>query len=414
MEAQADVIVVGAGLSGLNAAWHLHRAGKKVLMLEASDKPGGRMRSDREGDFVFDRGFQVLLTAYPEYQRADFPVPFSGLPLHRFLPGALLFHEGRRHLIGDPLRMPSALAPTLMNPLLSLGDLWKTFRLRQELKRTAPEACFKGDTLSAQAYLGQRGFTASYIENFFRPFFEGIFLDDPARVDASAFRFIYKMFAEGYAALPAGGVQALPDAMHLALPAGTLRTGMPVTSVSHDSVTCANGEVFNASAVVVTGGFSRLLPPVDGWRNTWRSVLNVYFEAEVNPVPQPILCLQTRRDALVGNFTFLSAVAPGYAPAGRHLLSATHTGGQEWSESLGAAMRNELAALLGIAPEQLHYRRHYAIREALPTQEQVSYEPRVIRSDNGIWLAGDGSANSSVNAALLSGRRTAEALIMNN
>jgi len=410
MEAKADVIVVGAGMSGLNAAWHLYRAGKKVIMLEASDKPGGRMRSDREGDFVFDRGFQVLLTAYPEYQRADFPVPFSGLPLHRFLPGALIFHEGKRHLLGDPLRMPSALAPTLMNPLLTWKDLWKTFRLRQELTRTLPEDCFKGERLQARAYLEQRGFSRSYIDNFFRPFFEGIFLDDPARVDASAFRFIYKMFAEGSAALPAGGVQVLPDAMYRALPAGTMRTGMEASELTATSVSCTNGEVFHAGAVLLTGGFERFLPQQDGIRQHWRPVLNVYFETDTNPIPQPILCLQTRQDALVGNFTFLSAVAPGYAPSGKHLLSATHTGGQAWSEALGEAMRTELASLLGLAPDQLHYRRHYSIRHALPTQEQVSYEPRVIRSDNGIWLAGDACANSSVNAALLSGRLVAQAI----
>lgn len=410
MEKAADVLIVGAGLSGLSAAWHLHQAGKKVIVLEASDKAGGRMRSDREGDYAFDRGFQVLLTAYPEFQRKDFPVPMAGLPLHRFLPGALIFHEGKRHLLGDPLRMPAALAPTLMNPLLSLRDLWKTFRLRQALLRTIPEACFSGDALNAQAYLQQRGFSQSYIEGFFRPFFEGIFLDDPAHVDASAFRFIYKMFAEGHAALPAGGIQALPDAMHRALPVGTIRTGMEVTAISENSVSCANGDAFHAPAVLLTGGFERFLPQQEGLRHTWRPVLNVYFAADANPLSQPILCLQPAREALAGNFTFLSAVAPGYAPAGKHLLSATHTGGQPWSEALGEAMRTELASLLGMAPEQLHYLRHYAIPQALPTQEKVSYAPRVQRSNNGIWLAGDACANSSANAALLSGRLVASAI----
>lgn len=410
MEKAADVLIVGAGISGLNAAWHLHQAGKKVVVLEASDKAGGRMRSDRSGDFVFDRGFQVLLTAYPEFNRKDFPVPMAGLPLHRFLPGAIIFHQGKRYLFGDPLRMPSALAPTLMNPLLSLGDLWKTFRLRQELMRTSPEACFDDTLPNAATYLQQRGFSSSYINSFFRPFFEGIFLDDPVNVDASAFRFIYKMFAEGYAALPAGGIQALPDAMQRALPLGTIRTGMEVTAVTENSVSCANGDVFHAPSVLLTGGFDRFLPQQSGIRQTWRPVLNVYFAADVNPLPQPILCLQPDREALVGNFTFLSAVAPGYAPSGKHLLSATHTGGQAWSETLGEKMRMELASLLGMAPEQLHYLHHYSIPRALPTQERISYAPRVQRSDNGIWLAGDACANSSANAALLSGRLAAAAI----
>jgi len=411
MEKAADVLIVGGGLSGLNAAWHLQNAGKKVLILEGSDAPGGRMRSDREDGFVFDRGFQVLLTAYPEFNRKDFPVAQAQLHLHHFLPAALVFHEGRRYLLGDPLRMPAALAPTLLNPLLNLADLWKTFRLRQQLMRTAPEACFEGEAIDACGFLEQRGFSKPYIAHFFRPFLEGVFLDNPAHVDAAAFRFVYKMFAEGYAALPAGGIQTLPDAMCRSLPAGTMRTGMEVTAVTKDSVSCADGTVLHAPAVMLTGGFGQLLPGQDGLRNTWRSTLNVYFAMDSNPLPQPILCLQSSPKALAGNFTVLSAVAPGYAPAGMQLLSATHTGGRPWSESLKEAMRNELAGLLGLNPQQLRYLRHYTIPQALPTQEKVDYAPRIMRSDDGVWLAGDVTSNSSANAALLSGRLAAENIL---
>ena len=67
--ADADVIVVGAGLAGLAAALQVRAAGRHVQVLEASNGPGGRMRSDVVDGFTVDRGFPVLNTAYPELAR---------------------------------------------------------------------------------------------------------------------------------------------------------------------------------------------------------------------------------------------------------------------------------------------------------------------------------------------------------
>ncbi len=65
----ADVIVVGAGLSGLTCALQLTAAGRSVIVLEASDGVGGRVRTDMVDGFRLDRGFQVLLTGYPAARR---------------------------------------------------------------------------------------------------------------------------------------------------------------------------------------------------------------------------------------------------------------------------------------------------------------------------------------------------------
>ena len=66
---QQKIYIIGAGISGLIAAYELERAGYFPEILEASDGVGGRVRTDIENGFRLDRGFQVLLTAYPEAQR---------------------------------------------------------------------------------------------------------------------------------------------------------------------------------------------------------------------------------------------------------------------------------------------------------------------------------------------------------
>jgi monoamine oxidase len=61
-ESVADVVVVGAGLAGLSCAKQLSGMGRRVILLEASDRVGGRVRTDVVDGLNLDHGFQVLLT----------------------------------------------------------------------------------------------------------------------------------------------------------------------------------------------------------------------------------------------------------------------------------------------------------------------------------------------------------------
>ncbi|MDA8746269.1 FAD-dependent oxidoreductase, partial [Rubripirellula amarantea] len=63
------IVIVGAGLAGLSCALKLAEAGRAVTVLEASNRVGGRVRTDVVDGYTLDHGFQVLLTAYPACQQ---------------------------------------------------------------------------------------------------------------------------------------------------------------------------------------------------------------------------------------------------------------------------------------------------------------------------------------------------------
>src|SRR5919112_2912367 len=104
------VIVVGAGLAGLTCAKVLTERGAEVVLFEASDGVGGRVRTDERDGFLLDRGFQVYFTSYPAARRH---LDHEALGLRVFDPGAIVWCDGERSVLSDPLRGPKALLPTL-------------------------------------------------------------------------------------------------------------------------------------------------------------------------------------------------------------------------------------------------------------------------------------------------------------
>src|SRR6476469_9347556 len=115
------VIIVGAGMAGLACATWLHRAGRAVLVLDAADGVGGRVRTDvlPEG-FRLDRGFQVLQTNYPEARRI---FDYGALNLKCFRSGAVIrLPEGYETTLQNPLQKPLAAFSALASPIGTLAD----------------------------------------------------------------------------------------------------------------------------------------------------------------------------------------------------------------------------------------------------------------------------------------------------
>jgi phytoene dehydrogenase-like protein len=433
-------LVVGAGVAGLLCARELARAGRPVLVLEREREVGGRVRSRVVDGYVIDRGFQVLFTAYPTLRTALDLDGAGGdaLALRRFLPAARLASAPGAGLVGDALRDPALLFPTLTGRALPMADLLRLAALSRFARARSIDDCFAPayDGQSARDFLRGRGFSAATLDGFFAPFYGGILLDPSLGTAASVLLFTFKMLAEGDTVVPAAGMGALTRRLAEGLPAGAVRTGVAVRALELadgrvTGVRLDDGTVVAAGSVVVagegpasaalTGGPAATAPAAD----SALSCTTLYFAAPQPPLPGRAIWLAPRADAPIAHAVTLTEVAPEYATAdarhGRHLLAATAVGAQ-------AAQPDD--ALQRAAIAQVNAMRSTARLAPLPAGtlvpvavERVPYAQYAQRPGAagrrlgpetaipGVWRASEAAHTSSLEGAARGGVLAARAVL---
>ncbi len=411
----ADVIVVGAGLAGLAAARQLHESGLFVLLLEQSERPGGRVQTDTVNGFLIDRGFQVYLTSYPQAGKL---LDLEALGLRFFEPGALIWTGSRFTTMADPLRRPLSLPTTFASSAATIRDKLRVLRLRRSVTTATVRTLFQRPERRTIDALRAAGFSPTIIERFFRPYLGGIFLERELRTSSRFFEFVFRMFSSGGGAVPANGMGAIPAQLAASLPPGALVTNARVTRVTPGTpshVHLADGREFSADAVILAGTadmHSSLLPGtnIDAPGNSNRAVTTLSYCAAVSPVGRPILVLDGTGRGPVNHLVVMSDVAPSYAPPGAALISAT-TLGVETSDDpdLDHRCRSQLAEWFG--PEVWAWRllRIDRIPSALPEHAAMTDRPAVPQPVAGVFLAGDYLATPSIEGAVTSGLAAARA-----
>jgi phytoene dehydrogenase-like protein len=403
-----DIVVIGAGLAGLAAAVELQEAGHAVAVLEAADAPGGRVRTDKVDGHLLDRGFQVVLTAYPELRHT---IDVDRLDIRSFEPGALVRLGDGLHRVADPRRRPASALDTVRSPIGSPLDKARILRfLRATSKGTVAELWRRPETTAFERFR-RTGFSNDMIDRFLRPLFASITLDPDLSGSSRVVEFVFRMLASGAAGVPATGMQAIPDQLAGELADGALHVSTPVVSATATAVTLADGQRVEGDAVIVATDASTAAELCGTPDHGWRSTTTVWFRAPRPPVTEPVLVLSGEGVSPIGSLAVLSQIAPGYAPAGVSTVAVSSPG---TGAELLAAMRATLRDWFGPMADTWEVLRVDQIDKAHPIRPLGSDHIAPLQLSNDLWVCGDHRRDPSINGALASGRSVARAVLARN
>jgi len=401
-EPDVDVVVVGAGLAGLAAGRQLRAGGRTAVVLEASDGVGGRMRSEIVDGVTVDRGFQLLNPAYPEAARV---LDLAALHLRPFDAGVLVAGSDGSHLVADPRRRPGALVSSVRHAPGSRLEQARFAAYAVRLASGDGRRLLTGpDTSVGEAY----AVFGELTDRVLAPFLSGVLFDDSQTTSRRFTDLLLRAFVRGTPCVPARGMQAIPDQ----LAAGVeVRLGTPVRAVTPTSVTTDDGVLVARAVVVATDPAIAgvLLPgldlPVMRSGTTWWHLADAPGAALTGG--RAVLVVDPDRRGPLVNSVVVSNAAPGYASHGRALVASTALGISGISER---EVRDHLTLLYGADTTNWDDVAVHRIAATVPAVPPGSPLRRPAGHD-GVFVAGDHRDTASIQGALVSGRRIADAVL---
>jgi predicted NAD/FAD-dependent oxidoreductase len=402
MTDSADVVVVGAGLAGLTCARHLRRRGLHVRVLEAADAVGGRVRTDVVDGFRLDRGFQVLSTGYP-LLRAE--ADFAALHLGLFDRAMLLRADGRLWRLADPRSEPRAVLTALRAPIGGLRDLAPLVAYGLVCAYAPARWLKHRDDQATRRHWHRWGLSDEVVDRVMAPFFAGLLLEREMTTSSRFTDLMLRTFVTGRSAVPAAGMQALPEQLARGLDI-TLDT--PVRGVGPTHVDTDGGRLKARAVVVATDAAAagRLLP---GLREpSWKGVTTWYHVAGQPPERSATLLVDPERSP-VDNTVVVTQAAPGYSPDARALVATSFVHGTAATPT-EPEVRHRLGTLYGTNPKDWEHLATYDLPRALPAMPAPHAFTRSVRH-GGCYVCGDHRDTSSIQGALASGRRAAQAVL---
>lgn len=410
---KADVVVVGAGIAGLTAAYLLQKKGYKVHVFEAANQVGGRIRTDKVEGFLLDRGFQLFYSAYPEVKNF---IDVKKLGVGQIYNGALIRYNDDFSLLSNPNKEFKDIMSTLIASNASWKDKMKMYKLLAESSGLREKKIDVKKDVPAKEYLNQLGFSEKFINSFFKPFLASTFLDNDLETSSSLLRFIFKMFSKGAVGLPKEGIGSVPKQLANKLKPGTIHLQSKVKKISPTGIQLLKGDFISADRVLVATNplaLQEILPEYQidlGSRN----VSCLYFTSNIPPVAKPVIVFNGEDKGLVNNMCVVNLVQPTYAPKGSYLIAVNITKSHDFDdEELVDEVMKEMAHWYGVKVNSWEHIKTYHIKYALPKENKMVDAEYAVQYNEKVFICGDHLSYGSMNAAIKSGKTAASLLHKN-
>lgn len=403
-----DVIVIGAGLAGLQAARRAERNGRSVIVLEAEEVVGGRVQTAKVDGFLLDRGFQVLNPAYPAVR--DW-INLDALQMQQFGLGVQVRTSADTlTTLAHPLRHPEYALETLQSDLMPMSDLISLARwLAPTLARPSVVYNAKKDQ-QLSVSLDEAGVTGKLRRSVLDTFLGGVLGDSTGETSANYVRMLLRYFVLGGPGLPRNGMQALPEQMAAWLRA-PVRVNHAVRKVTETAegvrVETNSGSVKGRVAIVAVGAqdvseLTGMSAPTTQGLSTW------WFRATKSPHDGKFLILDgSGTDGGPAGPIWHTAVmtnsAPSYGPKGEHLIEATTLLDRPDGLVGEVQIRQELERIYQTSTKGWDLLKHDVIEHAIPTQRPPLQDKRPVWTGDRILVTGDHRATGSIQGALVSG-----------
>jgi protoporphyrinogen oxidase len=268
----------------------------------------------------------------------------------------------------------------------------------------------------------QAKFGRDLTDKVLRPFLAGVFLEPELATSKRFLDIALKSFIAGSPGVPRAGMQAIPRQLATQLPTGSIHLNVTAQAVASTMVRTDQGDIRCRSVVIATNARSAalLIPslkvPSSNAVTTWyhladcagseltegKSTLVIDGKKFNGPLDDPSRPLV--------NTVVMTNSAPSYATNDRTLISSSALGVHPSAQS-EQQVRSHLAALYKVPTSNWTHVATYPIPDALPMMAAPHDVEQSVRLSDGVYIAGDYRQVSSINGALASGRRSAEALL---
>ncbi|KEO73978.1 NAD(P)/FAD-dependent oxidoreductase [Anditalea andensis] len=412
------VYIIGAGISGLVAAYELEAVGYRPVILEASSSIGGRLKTDVKDGYLLDRGFQIFLTGYREAKKY---LNYDTLNLKYFDGDMVILRTDGTIHVTDPLKNPAGIISMAFSKVGNIKDKIKLLQMVTSVLSKSDEEIFSQPDLTTEEFFLAKGFSPEIIFNFLNPLYRGIFLEEKLTTSSNMFEFVFKMFNKGKAAVPELGMQEIPNQLYSRLKQTELRLNTKVINIEGKKITIENEDAIDADEIICACkpdylGDELKNKFINYHDGKYNQVTNIYYAIQRSFIAQPIIGLVPGENFLINNLHFPTDISAAYSTTGKALLSVSIVNDVSTINDLEETIADELQQLSGVDSRYFEHIHTYKIKKALPKIVSPTYDfiPTQVQLDKHIYLAGDHLVNASLNGAMISGRRAAEAIILND